>query len=118
MPKKKPAKFWIVSIVIALAFADGFAAESDPDKWMYTCVAWNRHTEIERMSFVHGWLQGVTAADQATSEEIMSMLWPRGHRVGGVVIEMDVECGKPANRNAALMHVMMQIAKRLNGVRE
>jgi hypothetical protein len=114
LKKKTRAKFWLVFIIITLAFANAFPAERDPDAWLYTCVAWHSYTETERLSFVSGWMHGVVAANQSTSEEIMSKLWPRGHRVGSVALEMDVECQKPANRNAALMHVMMQIAKRLN----
>ena len=132
MPRRKTPKFdvgevagaaptvavWIVFIVIMMAFANGFTAAPDPDKWLYTCVACNGYSETERLTFVTGWLQGVVAAKQSTSDEALSKLWPRGHRVGGVAIEMNVECKKPANRNDALMNVMMQIAKRLNGVQE
>jgi len=120
MPRRKTPKLvpvWIVFIIIMMAFAkNGFTAEPepDPDRWLYTCVAWNRSSETERLMFVTGWLQGVVAAKQSTSDEALSKLWPRGHRVGGVAIEMNVECKKPANRNDALMNVMMQIAKRLN----
>ena len=79
MPRRKTPKFdvgevagaaptvavWIVFIVIMMAFANGFTAAPDPDKWLYTCVAWNGYSETERLTFVTGWLQGVVAAKQS-----------------------------------------------------
>jgi hypothetical protein len=100
----------ILLLALFLA-APGFAAENPS-----TCASWNRYHENSKTQFVHGWLRGAEAADNLTPDVIMSNLWPTDHRVGSVVIEMDVECEKPTSRNGSLSQTMIRIAKRLNGV--
>lgn len=104
----------IAIILTVFAVAPGKAA--DPGEQLWTCASWNTDSETGRIGTLHGWFLGIVAADSLTSEEIMSKLWPRGHRVGGVKIEVEVACLRRENRNRTISDVLIEIAKRLNGV--
>jgi hypothetical protein len=57
-----------------------------------------------------GWLRGVEAADFLTSDVIMNRLWPTGHWVGSIVIEVDVQCRKPANNKQIVSVIIIELA--------
>ena len=81
---------------------------------------------LQKQYFLIGWLKSMemaTAVAKAFVDEPIVIeirdalnvsLWPKGHRLGSLVVEMDVECGKPENRNQSLGHSMVNIALRLN----
>lgn len=80
-----------------------------------TCKFWNMLGEQDRNMYLLGWLDAMHSADKITSDEILSKLWPDGHRVGSVEIEMNVECRKPDNIKMTIAESLMRIVKRLNG---
>jgi hypothetical protein len=65
----------------------------------------------------HGWLmavnaiQGIVKFDEITDQ----LVWPKGHRVGSVVLEINVACRKPENRNQNLADIIMIVSGTLNG---
>jgi hypothetical protein len=59
------------------------------------CAAWKITPDYVKSGIVMGWIRGIDAADALTSEEILSRLWPKGHRVGSVVTEINVSCRVP-----------------------
>jgi hypothetical protein len=111
-----------VSIVIALSAGIGHAADEPAD----TCVLWRQMEGLHKQYFLIGWIKSMEMAkavaeafvDEPVVIEIRGALdvslWPKGHRLGSLVVEMDVECGKPENRNQGLGHSMVNIALRLN----
>jgi hypothetical protein len=85
-----------------------------------TCANWNTENRSSNVSLVWGWLEGLQAAlalSATTTDQdndVVSMLWPTGHRVGSVVVEMDVECKRTINRNQTLQQSLKNIAFRIN----
>lgn len=109
-------KHGIASILLALYLFPAQlldAAELDP---VYTCVGWLNRSDDAQVSLILGWLLAIQAADSMTSEAIMPQLWPSGHRVGGVQLELVVACQKRENRNRSIVILLVEIAKRLNGI--
>jgi hypothetical protein len=101
---------WTLFILPLLLVNPAFADQSDSDRSLETCAAWNKNTQNEKLAFVHGWLRGVEAADQITREEALSQLWPPRQRVGGVVIELDGLCRRDEYRNAEIQELIRSIS--------
>jgi hypothetical protein len=109
-------KFYLAIVLWFMFSAPTLAAERDPDRWVEECVGWNNFIEIEKSAWLVGWLRGIMAADNLTKDLIMPDLWPTGHRVGSVVVEIDVKCRRPENKNALLSDLIQVIAREKNKV--
>jgi hypothetical protein len=79
------------------------------------CVSWNAFSDTVRSGMVMGWLSGIQAADSQNDQEIMSKLWPSGHRVGSVVLEIIAEC--KSNPRQTIPDSIRKTALRLNRVK-
>jgi hypothetical protein len=92
------------------------ATVDDPDrKRLMTCSSWyNSWSENQKVSFLLGWLEGVQAADKMTGDVILDRLWPKGHRVGSVKLELDVKCERMENFPKYFSDVLLQIIRELN----
>jgi hypothetical protein len=109
---------WTMTTLVLLAILVGgnlYGADG-----ALTCTNWNSESRSSNVSLVWGWLEGLQAAlalSVTTSDQdndVISMLWPTGHRVGSVVVEMDVECKKTINRNQTVQQSLKNIAFRIN----
>ncbi len=111
-------KIFLLALTI-LVFSPGVAPRSwaaETNSWVETCDSWNTMADRVHTALVLGWLLGIEAADSLTSDEIASKLWPKGHRVGSVVIELDAVCQERGNGKREIRVLLMEIAKRLNGI--
>jgi hypothetical protein len=91
-----------------------WAAQIDPDQWVLNCTEWNRidNPQVEKLAYVHGYLQGIQAvADKFRKDEIIIDLWPIGHRVASVAIEIDVYCLRAENRNVSVWQLIQRMAR-------
>jgi hypothetical protein len=106
-----------VTLLAWLAWSSLVSAQETGALNLYNCSEWSRREPSNvRTSFVLGWLAGLRASDSVTSEEIISKLWPTGHRVASVKMEIDVECAKLENRLVPIYQMIQHISRRLNGL--
>ena len=93
------------------------ASSAAEDQTPYNCQKWNSQERLEKIYIILGWLEGTQAADTMTREVIMNRLWPEGHRIGSVVVEVNAAC-RPASAAArTLREVIIDMAERLNSSR-
>lgn len=99
-------------LATVLFAASAWAAERElaADK----CSAGTNMTEGQKTSFVMGWVLAVEHADMLTKGKIVSQLWPKGHRVGSVVIEIDAVCKRAEAKDIDLGALIMWIAEEKN----
>lgn len=109
---------WMIRPLVLSAVLSGssvYGAEG-----VLTCTHWNRDSRSNNENLVWGWLEGVQAAldlsETSTRQDqnVISRLWPDGHRVGSVVVEMDVECRPAARSNQTVQQSLKNIAYRIN----
>lgn len=88
----------ITALLLILLLTGPLVAAEVPH-WSETCVAWKMRTETEKNHFLIGYLTGLETVDMTRGKDnkMLYYFWPRGFRVGGVVIELDVLCAKPEN---------------------
>jgi hypothetical protein len=103
---------------IALSLALAAPVSAAEYKGVTCATSWNGRSDAIQTATIVGWLSAIETADQLTNDEILSKLWPSGHRVGSVVIEVDIACERRENRERLLGAVISEIARRLNGVAE
>jgi hypothetical protein len=101
------------ALFLAIVLFAGSAWAQAQDQLSH-CTGWNRMNEGQRAAFVMGWVWGVDSANMLTKETIKPLLWPMGHRVGGVVIEIDLACERADNKNTDLSVIIMRIASEKN----
>jgi hypothetical protein len=102
----------ILFLAIVLFAGSAWAAEYETTG--YDCAAWTEMDEMARSTFLMGWHVGAKTADALAKGNIMPLLWPTGHRLGSVKIEIDVRCEKPENRSTHLGDIIMLIALQKN----
>jgi hypothetical protein len=102
-----------VAVSMALALAvPVYAAEPEVD--VRSCGYWLSRPDAWQNAFLGGWLDALHVADGLTGDEIVSKMWPKGHRVGGVRIEVTLACRR--NHKWNIGTVISVIAHELNGV--
>jgi hypothetical protein len=111
----------ILSIAVLLVLllcgrGSAVAAQDDPDRFVYNCTEWNGigSTQLVKRAYLYGWLQGTEAADKLTKEVIMPDLWPTGHRVGSLELEIDVNCKRAENRNVEVGELIRRVSSQKN----
>lgn len=61
----------------------------EPARDTKMCLSWNRDNDYGKTDLVLGWILGVEAAlTLVTMESQVKYLWPTGHRVGSVKLEL------------------------------
>jgi hypothetical protein len=101
-------------LLAAALLSAAVAGAAEPVPTTDTCGGWNSSHEHVRIGLVVGWLKGVEAADKLTSDIIIPELWQAGHRVGSVVLEIDVQCARIENRDAKVGHLIQAMAREKN----
>src|SRR5262245_55755496 len=102
-------------IILAIwLFLGGVAAAQEGP---LTCFDWSGWPPDWKHPFVAGWLEGTETADRLVTDTIMDRLWPTGHRVASVVVEIDVLCRRGENRKTRLGEVIQRIARDKNFMR-
>ena len=101
-------------VVLVAVFVPAAGAQEWPEG-RFTCKHWSRMTEMEKVFFVAGYMGGVESAAIISRDPfIVEALWPTGHRVGSVVIEIDVACKEDRFATAYLEVVIGAIAAKKN----
>ena len=120
------------TVVVLVAILIGSAVTTHAQE---TCSTWNQWSDDWKGVYLAGMLQGIqgmaalsalldskdNGAEEANKirtemahDALISRMWPKGHRVGSVLLEMDVECTPLANRNQSTGVSLSKIANRLN----
>ena len=103
----------------------GRAEAADPD--FGNCEMWRAFDRYHKVAFVGGYqtamlnLQAIEAMmrpEQFEEKEFLNKtiyrIWPKGHRVGSVVTELDVYCGKSGNADKPLFMAVLYIVAEKN----
>lgn len=102
----------LIGVLLITVSGIGRAAETE----IKTCARWSSLPLEFKTAFVLGWIEAVNTVESLAKVDanVNQFLWPKGHRVGGVVLEMDIQCKKPANRTKSLADIMAMISYALN----
>jgi hypothetical protein len=111
--QKEIAMKMSILFLLAVLFVGSVGAAERPGAEAYSCVEWRYETN--KTSLLYGYLRGIEAADKLTSEVIMSELWPTGHRVGSVVVEIDAYCrALPQGPTVEIWDIIRRVAREKN----
>jgi hypothetical protein len=103
----------LCAVAVSMALAvPGYAAEPEIDT--RSCAHWMDLGEFGQGAFLIGWLDAMEMADRLTGDEIVSKMWPRGHRVLSVKLEVTLVCKR--NLKWEIGTVIRAIAHEKNGV--
>jgi hypothetical protein len=101
----------LCAVAVSMALAvPGYAAEPDTR----SCAYWLSLNDYGQNMYLVGWMDAMETADRLTGDVIVPSMWPQGHRVGGVRIEVTVQCKR--KRTDSIADVISAIAQVLNGV--
>jgi hypothetical protein len=103
----------LLYLVLVIPVTPAIAAEGSL-VWVRTCAGWNMwnsDTAPERYAFILGWLMASETADDRLYVTTLGVMWPRGWRVGGMVVDVNVRCRYPENQNVGLEEIILKIVK-------
>ena len=119
-----------ISALIVLTVILGGSVQAAERDDLDSCAMWNTMERVAKSAFVFGFAVGARAAGVVANQYVRqstvpkvtfgvesiieSVVWPKGHRFGSVVIEINVECQKPGNEKQSIMVSILNIAERLN----
>jgi hypothetical protein len=99
---------------VALMCSTLQAAELDD---VHNCSRWKTLPETARLLYLVGYSHGAGATSGAFNVPGNQIYWPKGHRIGSVFIEMNIECDRPENTKLPFWEAMINITERLNGTK-
>ena len=118
---------WVVGLLLSVALVipaappsepfmmvgSAWAAQVDPEQWVLNCTEWNDNKPQDvKLAYVHGYLQAIQAvADKFRNDGMVMDLWPIGHRVVSVSLEIDLYCLRAENRHVSIWQLIQQIAR-------
>jgi hypothetical protein len=96
----KRLQLLVAVLLIAYSVTSGWAATLDEES-AQTCVGWRQLTQHNKLMYVVGWLHSAAMTKvlmevfpandpmiTRVNDFLAVSLWPKGHRVGSVVIEV------------------------------
>ena len=121
---------YVTALILLLLLSSGRLFAQDLPLGV-NCEMWRLFTEAHKIAFVGGYqsallsVRGIIAlAEQSTSpftaeqvriiETVRHLMWPQGHRVGSVILELNVFCDKVGSADKPLFGAMLQIAAEKN----
>lgn len=110
---------WLLAVSLLIWSLSGHYSHAASVHELTCAEAWNNFPNDSKTMWVYGYITAVTnlkvlgsmANEKEMTQLFADLLWPEGHRIGSVVLELDAFCQNHKNRNMSLSSSMLHIVE-------